>query len=69
MRPNQPLSKSRAFQLMTLYRTAQDHLDEDPRWTRILRKVRIRLNWSTSLAMSNPYDDPAKARWAETMWR
>jgi hypothetical protein len=54
---------------MTLYRTAQDHLDEDPRWTRILRKVRIRLNWSTSLAMSNPYDDPAKARWAETMWR
>ena len=68
MRPNQPLSKSRAFQLMTLYRTAQDHLDEDPRWTRILRKVRIRLGWAPRPS-HNPYDDPAKARWAETMWR
>lgn len=60
------MTQTRTTQLMRLYRLAQERVEEDPRWTGILRTIRIRLGWVTR---GNPYSSPAKERWAETMWR
>ena len=59
------MTPHRRQQLERLLRYARQNVDDRPRLERTIKLCCNRLRGKHH----NPYDNPSKAHWAETMWR
>lgn len=59
------MTPHRRQQIERLLRYARQRVLDNPRLARTIKLCAARLRSKHY----NPYDDPAKARWSETMWR